>query len=178
MPASNVLTGPASSRAACLRAPADGICILRQTASSEKETSLHACEGILSEFQFNEAHVQCKIAHAVMPEGTVLQMFMDGTSIDSVTINGVAKTAVITGRMTSLVRLRFPDGTASTLSESVPYVVNGQDDGMPGAGRDKFSLTVMYDSMAPKSGGLSQAALFGSTAIFAGVLLSGNIVVH
>src|SRR5260370_24724625 len=62
--------------------------------------------GLLSQFQFSEAHAQCKIAHAVMPDGTVLQMFMDSTSIDSVTINSAAKTAVITGQLTSVVRLR------------------------------------------------------------------------
>jgi hypothetical protein len=135
-------------------------------------------EGILSEFQFSEAHVQCKIAHAVLPDGTVLQMFMDSTSIDSVTINSAAKTAVIKGSMTSLVRLRLPDGSMITLSESVPYTVNAEDNGTPGAGTDKFSLTVKYDPVAPKSGGLNQAALFGSPAIFAGTLLSGDIVIH
>ncbi len=135
-------------------------------------------EGILSEFQFNEAHVQCKIAHAVMSNGTVLQMFMDSTSIDSVTINSVAKTASITGTMTSVVRLRFTDGSTITLSESVPYVVNAQDNGTPGAGKDVFGLTVVYNPSAPKTGGLNQAALFGSPATFAGTLLSGNIVVH
>jgi hypothetical protein len=134
--------------------------------------------GILSEFQFSEAHVQCKIAHAVMPDGTVLQMFMDSTSIDSVTINSVAKTAVIKGQMTSVVRLRFTDGSTITLSESVPYVVNAQDNGTPGAGRDTFSLAVIYNPGAPKNDGLNQAALFGSPAIFAGTLLSGDIVVH
>jgi hypothetical protein len=135
-------------------------------------------DGILSEFQFSEAHVQCKIAHAVMPDGTVLQMFMASTSIDSVTIDGAAKSAVITGQMTSLVRLRFTDGSTITLSESVPYVVSAQDNGTPGAGKDYFSLTVKYDPNAPKSGGLNQAALFGSPATFAGVLISGDIVVH
>src|SRR5438128_2098585 len=118
-------------------------------------------DGILSEFQFNEAHVQCKIAHAVMPDGTVLQMFMDSTSIDSVTINSAAKTAAITGKMTSQVRLRFTDGSTITLSESVPYVVNAQDNGTPGAGKDVFGLTVVYNPSAPKTGGLNQAVLFG-----------------
>jgi hypothetical protein len=135
-------------------------------------------DGILSEFQFNEAHVQCKIAHAVMPDGTVLQMFMASTTIDSVSINSATKTAVISGQMTSLVRLRFTDGSTITLSESVPYVVSAQDNGTPGAGKDTFSLTVIYDPSAPKTGGLNQAALFGSPATFAGVLISGNIVVH
>ena len=84
--------------------------------------------------------------------------------------------------MTSVVRLRFTDGSTITLSESVPYVVNAQDNGTPGAGKDKFSLMVKYDPMAPKSGGLNQAALFNdpmtNTATFAGTLLSGDIVVH
>ncbi len=135
-------------------------------------------DGILSEFQFNEAHVQCKIAHAVMPNGTVLQMFMASTSIDSVTIDSAAKSAVISGTMTSLVRLRFSDGSSITLSESVPFVVHAQDNGTPGSGSDFFGLTVVYDPNAPKHGGLNQAALFGSPATFSGVLLSGNIVVH
>src|SRR5713101_3724252 len=95
-------------------------------------------DGILSEFQFNEAHVQCKIAHAVMADGTVLQMFMASTSIDAVTINSATKTVVITGSMTSLVRLRFTDGSTITLSESVPYGVIAQDKGTPGAGKDTF----------------------------------------
>src|SRR5260370_42142305 len=76
--------------------------------------------GVLSEFQFNEAHVQCKIAYAVMPDGTVLQMFMDSTSITSVTIDSATKSAVIKGSMTSLVRLRPPAGSTITLNETVP----------------------------------------------------------
>ena len=30
--------------------------------------------GILSEFQLSESHVQCKIGHGVLDDGTVLQM--------------------------------------------------------------------------------------------------------
>src|SRR6266705_1219666 len=30
--------------------------------------------GLRSEFQFNQAHVQCKIGHAVLADGTVFQM--------------------------------------------------------------------------------------------------------
>jgi hypothetical protein len=136
----------------------------------------HLLGNFVTEFQFNEAHVQCKIANGVMPDGTVLQMFMDSTSITSVTITG--NTAVITGQMSSIVRLRFPDGSSITLSESVPFVMTGIDNGTPGAGKDFFSLTVTYNPNAPKTGGLNQAALFGTTPTFAGVLTSGNIVVR
>src|SRR5712691_8463947 len=99
---------------------------------------------IRSEFQFNKAHVQCKIGHAVLPDGTAFQMLMESTNIDSVTIDGAAKTAVITGTMVSIVRLRFPDGTSATLTETVPFVAFAQDNGTPGAGADFFSLTVLY----------------------------------
>jgi hypothetical protein len=136
--------------------------------------------GLLSQFQFSEAHVQCKIAHAVMPDGTELQMFMASTSVTSVTITGSA--AVITGQMTSIVRLRPPGGASITLSESVPFTVNAQDNGTPGAGTDFFGLTVTYNPNAPLSGGLNQYKFFGATptnpnTTFSGVLLSGNIVV-
>src|SRR6266436_2197576 len=79
--------------------------------------------GVRSEFQFSGSHVQCKIGHAVMPDGTNLQMLMFSTSIDSVTIAG--NTAVITGTMVSLVNLRSPNGTAVTFSETVPFVQEG-----------------------------------------------------
>jgi hypothetical protein len=137
-------------------------------------------EGLLSQFQFSEAHSQCKIAHGVLPDGTVIQMYMDSTSIDSVTIDSAAKTAVITGQMTSIVRLRPPGGDSITMSESVPFTVNAQDNGTPGAGKDFFGLTVIYDPNAPLTGGLNQFTFFGSTptTTFSGVLLSGNIVVR
>ena len=80
--------------------------------------------GMRSEFQFNQAHVQCKVGHGVMPNGTVMQMFMASTSVDSVSIDSAAKTVTITGSMVSIVRLRFTDGTVATLSETVPYVVH------------------------------------------------------
>jgi hypothetical protein len=134
--------------------------------------------GLLSQFQFSEAHAQCKIAHAVMPDGTALQMFMDSTSIASVTITG--KMAVITGQMTSVVVLRPPGGNSITLSESVPFTVHAQDNGTPGAGTDFFGLTVTYSPGAPKTGGLNQFIFFGSAPMttFSGTLLSGDIVVR
>ena len=64
--------------------------------------------GLRSEFQFNQAHVQCKIGHAVLADGTVFQMFMFSTSVDSVTVDSAAKTVVIAGTMVSIVNLRFP----------------------------------------------------------------------
>src|SRR5438445_2825659 len=104
--------------------------------------------GVRSEFQFDQAHVQCKVGHTVLDDGTVLQMFMFSTSIDSVTIDSAAKTVTITGSMVSIVNLRFPDGTTANLSETVPYVAYGKDGGTPGAGADFFSLTVIYKNTA------------------------------
>jgi hypothetical protein len=134
--------------------------------------------GFLSEFQFNEAHVQCKIAHGVLPDGTAIQMFMDSTSINSVSVTG--NTAVITGQMTSVVRLHPPGGGTVTLSESVPFNLNAQDNG--GVGKDFFGLTVTYNPNAPGPGGLNQYKFFGATpanptTTFSGVLLTGNITV-
>lgn len=130
--------------------------------------------GVRSEFQFNKAHVQCKIGHAVLADGTTLQMLMASTKIDSVTIDGVAKTATITGTMVSIVRLRFPDGTSATLTETVPFVAFAEDNSTPGAGLDVFSLTVLYADTP----GLDQFDLFGSPATFAGTLATGNIEVR
>src|SRR5690348_5821421 len=72
--------------------------------------------GMRSEFQFNQSHVQCKVGHGVMPDGTVMQMFMASTSVDSVSIDKKARTVTITGSMVSIVRLRFTDGTTATLT--------------------------------------------------------------
>jgi hypothetical protein len=130
--------------------------------------------GIRSEFQFNENHVQCKIGHAVLADGTTLQMYMASQTIDSVTIDSVAKTVVITGTMVSIVRLRFASGEAATLTESVPFVVFGQDNGTPGGGTDLFSLTVLYADTPD----LDQFDLFGSPATFAGTLAAGDIEVR
>jgi hypothetical protein len=130
--------------------------------------------GILSEFQFDKAHVQCKVGHAVLADGTTFQMYMASKSIDSVTIDGVAKTVVITGTMVSIVRLRFSGGGETTLTESVPFVAFGQDNGTPGAGADFFSLTVLYTDTPD----LDQFDLFGSPATFEGILATGNIEVR
>ena len=129
--------------------------------------------GIRSEFQFNQAHVQCKIGHTVMADGTVLQMFMFSTSVDSVSVDPVAKTVTITGSMVSMVNLRFPDGTTANLSETVPYTAHGKDNGTPGGDGDFFSLTVLYQDTP----GLDQFELFGSPATFGGVLATGNVTI-
>jgi hypothetical protein len=125
---------------------------------------------VLSEFQLSESHVQCKIGHTVMPDGTNFQMLMFIKSIDSVTI--AANTVTITGSMVSIVNLRSPNGATMTFNETVKFVAEGIDNGTPGAGKDYFSLTAYY-----KPGG-GQAGLFGTPAIFAGTLATGNIVVR
>jgi len=107
-----------------------------------------------------------------MPDGTVMQMFMSSTSVDTVSIDNAAKTVTITGSMVSIVRLRFTDGTTATLSETVPYTAYAKDNGASG-GADFFSLTVVYKD-AP---GLDQFDLFGSPATFAGDLVTGNVVI-
>ena len=127
--------------------------------------------GVRSQFQFSLSHVQCKVGHAVLHDGTVFQMYMFSTSVDSVTIDSAAKTITITGSMISIVRLRSPDGTSATLTETVPYTAYAEDNADPGAGADFFSLTVVY---AP---GLGQAEVFGSPATFAGTLETGNVTV-
>ena len=75
--------------------------------------------GVRSEFQFSQSHVQCKIGHAVLSDGAVLQMRMFSTSVDSVTIDSAARTVPITGTMFSIVQLRFTNGTSATLTETV-----------------------------------------------------------
>jgi hypothetical protein len=130
--------------------------------------------GVRSEFQFNEAHVQCKVGHAVMEDGTVMQMFMFSTSVDSVTIDSAARTVTLTGSMVSIVRLRFTDGTTARLSETVPFVATAEDNGAPGTGKDSFSLTVTYQDTPD----LDQFDLFGSPATFAGTLTSGNVTIR
>ncbi len=69
--------------------------------------------GILSEFQLSESHVQCKIGYGVLDDGTVLQMWMFSTNIDSVSVNSAAQTVDITGTMISIVTLHFTDGTSA-----------------------------------------------------------------
>ena len=133
--------------------------------------------GVRSQFQLSLSHVQCKVAHAVMPDGTVFQMFMFSTSVDSVAIDSEANTVLITGSMISITRLRFPDGTKVTLTETVPYTAYAEDNANPGAGADFFSLEVVYTN-TPE---LDQFDLFveqhGDPAVFAGVLETGNVTV-
>ena len=128
--------------------------------------------GMRSEFQFNQAHVQCKVGHGVMPDGTVMQMFMASTSVDSVSIDTAARTVTITGSMVSIVELRFTDGTTARLTETVPYTAFARDNSGLG-GADFFSLTVEYKDTP----GLDQFDLFGSPATFAGNLVTGDVVI-
>jgi hypothetical protein len=133
--------------------------------------------GLLSEFQFTPSHVQCKVGHAVLGDGTVLQMWMFSTSVDSVSIDSAAGTVTLTGTMVSKVTLHLPDGTTARLSEIVPYVAYGEDNGTPGGGTDFFSLSVVYTPTAR----LDQADLFGVNATFApfsGAIATGNVVVR
>src|SRR5437667_7665909 len=130
--------------------------------------------GIRTELQFDQAHVQCKIGYAVMPDGTVIQMYMFSTSVDSVEIDSAAKTVTITGSMISIVNLRFTDGTTANLSETVPYVAYGKDGGTPGAGAAFFSLKVVYKNTP----GLDQFDLFGSPATFAGAVVAGDVTIR
>jgi hypothetical protein len=130
--------------------------------------------GVRSEFQFNQAQVQCKIGHAVMSDGTQFQMFMASTRIDSFMIDSSTKSVTITGEMVSIVRLDFPDGTSTTLRETVPFTAIAEDRAAPGAGNDHFSLAVVY-AQTPE---LDQGDLFGTHATFAGLLESGNIEVR
>ena len=128
--------------------------------------------GMRSEFQFKQAHVQCKVGHGVMPDGTVMQMFMASTSVDSVSINSAAKSVTITGSMVSTVVLRFTNGTTARLTETVPYTAYAKDNSASG-GADFFSVTVLYKNTP----GLDQFDLFGSPATFAGNLVTGNVVI-
>ena len=129
--------------------------------------------GIRTELQFSLSHVQCKVGHAILPDGTVMQMYMFSTSVDSVTIDSAAKTVLMTGSMVSIVELRFTDGTSARLTETVPYTAFAQDNANPGAGADFFSLAVVYTD-TPE---LDQFDLFGSPAVFAGILETGNVTV-
>ena len=128
--------------------------------------------GILSEFQLSESHVQCKIGYGVLPDGTVLQMWMFSTSIDSVSVDSAAGTVDITGTMISIVTLHFTDGSSARLRETVPFHAHAEDNG--GAGADFFSLTVLYTNTP----GLDQFDLFSSPATFSGILETGNVTVR
>src|SRR5437762_3269573 len=114
--------------------------------------------GIRSEFQFDQAQVQCKIGHAILGDGTVFQMLMFSSSVESVSIDSAAGTVTITGNMVSIVNLRFPDGTTANLRETVPYMAYGKAVGKPGAGAAVFSLTDHYTDTYR----LDQVDLFGS----------------
>ncbi len=157
------------------------VCGILLTASLVQAQAQHASgggtyfvePGIRSQFQFNTTQVQCKVGHAVFPDGTVFQMFMFSTSVDSIDIDTAAKTVTMTGSMVSTVVLRFPDGTSARLSETVPYVATAEDNGTPGADADFFSVTVDYTDTP----GLDQFDLFGSPATFAGTLVSGNVTI-
>ena len=150
------------------------ICSLPAPAADASGGGTYMLSGIRTEFQFSHSHVQCKIGHAVFPDRTVFQMFMESKTISAVTIDSAAKTVVISGTMVSTVRLRFTDGTTATLTETAPFVAFAQDKATPGAGADTFSITVIYTDTP----GLDQFDLFGSPATFAGTLETGDVVVR
>ncbi len=131
--------------------------------------------GIRTEFQLSETHVQCKIGRGVFPDGTVIQMFMESKTINAVTIDSEAKTVVISGTLVSETRLRFTNGTSTTLTETVPFVVFAQDKATPGAGADTFSITVNYTNTP----GFDQFDFFGGSPVtFAGTLETGDVEVR
>ena len=109
-----------------------------------------------------------------MPDGSVIQMFMESKSINAATIDSVANTVVISGNMVSTTRLRFTNGASATLTETVPFVAFAQDNTTLGAGADTFSITVTYVNTS----GLDQFDLFGSPATFAGTLETGDVGVR
>ena len=160
--------------AACGLLATGHVAVRAQTQQASGGGTYLVLPGVRSEFQFDQAHVQCKIGHTVMDDGTVFQMFMFSTSVDSVTIDSAAKTVTITGSMVSIVNLRFPDGTTANLSETVPYVAYGKDGGTPGAGAAFFSLKVVYKDTP----GLDQFDLFGSPATFAGTVVAGDVTIR
>ena len=129
---------------------------------------------IRTEFQFSQAHVQCKIGHGILADGTIIQMFMESKAIHAVTIDSTAQTVVISGTMVSIVNLRFTGGTSATLSETVPFVAFAKDNATPGAGADVFSVTIAYVNTP----GLDQFDLFGSPATFAGTVDSGEVSIR
>ncbi len=160
--------------AACGLLTTGGLTVQAQAQQAAGAGTYFVQSGVRTEFQFDQAHVQCKIGDSVLPDGTVFQMFMLSTSVDSVSIDSAAQTVTITGAMVSIVNLRFTDGTTANLGETVPYVASAKDGGAPGAGEDTFSLTVIYSDTP----GLDQFDLFGSPATFAGTLVTGNVTVR
>src|SRR5438128_12620935 len=153
--------------AACGLLATGGLTVQAQAQQASGGGTYFVEPGLRSEFQFNETEVQCKVGHAVLGDGTVFQMLMFSTSVDSVSIDSAANTVRITGSMVSIVNLRFPDGTTANLRETVPYVAYAKEGGKPGAGADFFSLTVDYTNTS----GLDQFDLFGSPATFSGTLV-------
>ena len=133
--------------------------------------------GILSQFQLSEYRVQCKIGHAVLGDGTVIQMLMFSTSVDSVTFGGNSVT--IAGSMVSITDLRFPDGTKVRLTEAVPYSATATDNGNVAAGQDTFALTVHYtdDPNALDQHDLFVPGFGDPDTTFGGTLTSGNVTV-
>src|SRR6266511_3768591 len=101
--------------------------------------------GILSEFQLSESHVQCKIGYGVLDDGTVLQMWMFSTNIDSVSVNSAAQTVDITGTMISIVTLHFTDGTSAHLRETVPFLAHADDNGVSA----QFTVSAQQAAPAP-----------------------------
>ena len=101
-------------------------------------------------------------------------MLMFSSSVESVSIDSAAGTVTITGNMVSIVNLRFPNGIAANLRETVPYVAYAKEGGKPGAGADFFSLTVDFTDTS----GLDQFDLFGTPATFSGTLVTGNVTVR
>lgn len=137
-------------------------------------------EGVFAQFQFNHGGVQCKIAHGVLPDGTVIQMFMTSTTVDSFDVSG--NSATITGEMVSTTI--FGQGRDRiVLSESVPYVATGVDNATPGIGADDFFLTVEYSDTPGQQGQIFEGG-FGTcdgttcTITFGGTLVRGNISVR
>ena len=160
--------------AACALLATGGLTVQAQAQQASGGGTYFVEPGLRSEFQFDGTGVQCKIGHAVLGDGTVFQMLMFSTSVDSVTIDSATKTVTITGSMISIVNLRLPDGTTAHLSETVPYVAYGKDGGAPGAGADFFSLKVVYRDTP----GFDQFDLFGSPATFAGTVVAGDVTIR
>ena len=128
-------------------------------------------EGVRSQFQFNPASLQCKVAQAGAPPG--LQMFMFSTAIDSFDIDGNEGTITITGQLASMTVTagECEDGC----TEIVDFIAVGEDNGTPGGGVDTFSLTVEYTG--PQRDIFDELG-FGDPAMFGGTLESGSVNIH
>jgi len=128
--------------------------------------------GVLTTFQFDATEVICMVGRVVMPDGTLMQMFMVSEHVDSFTIDPAAKTVTITGSMVSFTKLESKDGTTTRLWETVPFTALAKDGGT--TAKDFFSLTVDFTDTPA----LDQFDLFGSPAVFAGTLVSGDVTVR